>query len=246
MNKKLIIFDLDGTLFLTKESYRLILSELMSIKYNKSPEEILKLYNYSEASMDDSKEYEIAEDFFKEFNSVLLKKLGVNPTEKNLKELEEIVQEMKRRAPTELKMYPLAKEVLKEIKKKGHNIALLTGSWDKKIETFTDEYIQSKVERVDKLLKNSGIRDFFDQVFVAYVDKILKPNPEAFQKVLNHFNVESSEVIMIGDSEPDMKASDIGIKTILFDPKEEYSKETKPHYRFKDFSELIELINNID
>ena len=245
MDKKLIIFDLDGTLFLTKESYRLILSELMSVKYNQTPKKILESYNYAETQMDDSKEYETAEEFFREFNSLLLRELGIESTVENLKELEEIVLEMKRRAPTELKMYPFAKEVLTKLKGEGHTLALLTGSWDKKIERFTDEYIQSKVDRVDKLLKNSEIYPLFDKVFVAYVDQILKPSPEAFQKVLDHFGTGPEGAIMVGDSEPDMKASNVGIKTILFDPKEKYSKETQPDYSFKDFSELIELIKNI-
>ena len=245
MDKKLLIFDLDGTLFLSKESYRLILSELISQKYNKNSIEVLKCYNFAETLMDKNKEYKTADDFFKEFNSLFLKEIGVEDSVQNLENLQEIITEMKRRAPTELKMYPLAKEVLEQFKKEGYMIALLTGSWDTKIEIFTDEYIQSKVERVDQLLKNAGIYHLFDKIFVAYVDRILKPSPESFQKVLTYFNVNPEEAIMIGDSEADIKALNLGIKTVLFDPKGEYKEETKPHYSFKDFSELISLINSI-
>jgi len=245
MRKKLIIFDLDGTLFQTKESYRFILSELMSKKYGFSQEEILKSYSYAEKLIDDAKEYATAEDFFREFNSLFLKQVGIEPTEENLEELQEIVSEMKWRAPTELKMYPLVKEVLESLRKQGYKIALLTGSWDKKIEAFTEEYIQSKVNRVDQLLKNSGIHNLFDYVSVAYVDQVLKPNPNAFKKVLNYFNVYPDEAIMVGDSEPDMKASEVGIKTILFDPKDKYSSETQPHHSFKDFSELMDILSSM-
>jgi len=246
MEKKLLIFDLDGTLFLSKESYKLILSELVGARYNQNPEDVLKSYNFAETLMEENKEYKTADDFFKEFNSLFLEQIGVKATDEALEDLQGIVKEMKRRAPTELKMYPSAKETLNELKNQGYKIALLTGSWDKNIEVFSDEYINSKVERVNQLLKNVGIHSIFDQIFVAYVDRILKPDPEAFQKVLNHFNIGSDEALMIGDSEADIKASDIGIKTILFDPKGEYKEKTQPHYRFKDFSELIDLVNNID
>lgn len=246
MEKKLLIFDLDGTLFLSKESYRLILSELIGVKYNKDPKAILKSYNFAETLMEKDKEYKTADDFFKEFNSIFLEQIGIKATEESLEDLQEIIKEMKRRAPTELKMYPLAKETLEELKNQGYKIALLTGSWEKKIEVFSDEYINSKVERVNQLLKNAGIHSLFDKIFVAYVDRILKPNPEAFQKVLDYFKISPDQAIMIGDSEADIKASGIGIKTILFNPKGEYNEKTQPHYQFKDFSELVDLVNSIN
>lgn len=169
----------------------------------------------------ESKQYESIEDFYSDFNSRLLEK------------------------PVKLKTFLSVKETLKNLKEKGYYLAILTGKEEKKIKSFKNkEYSKKKREILEKLLFNSGLDKYTDKMFIAYEHSTTKPQPKAFQVVLDHFDVNPSESFMIGDKEKDILASKIGISSILFDPKEKYKGETTPERRFKHFSELPEIIES--
>jgi len=245
MAKKLIIFDLDNTLFKSKESYKYILAEIISEKLGVEEEISVRSFEETEKEMGDTKEYPTIKDFYREFNSRLFDKIFRPIGREEIIELEDMLKQMNQLIPVRLKTYPLVKETIKELKDKGYKIAILTGTWEKKVGSFNDlEYAKKKREVLEKLLINSGLKNMIDKLFITYEHATIKPRPEAFKIVLDYFEMKPEEAIMVGDREADILASKIGISTILFDPKEKYSGETIPDYKIKDFSELPKIIES--
>ncbi len=245
MVKKLIIFDLDNTLFKSKESYKYILAEVINQIWEIGEKFSVKAFDETGEEINDSKEYATIKDFYIEFNNIFLNKILDFVGEREINEFKGILKQMKKITPVRLKMYPLVKEVLKDIKEKGYKIAILTGTWEKKIESFRDlEYAKEKRKIIEKLLKNSELDDIVDKLFITYEYATVKPDPKAFKIVLDYFKVKPNEAIMIGDKEADMLASKVGISPILFDPKERYSGKVIPDYKIKSFSEVLKIIES--
>jgi HAD superfamily hydrolase (TIGR01662 family) len=245
MKKRLIIFDLDNTLFQSKKSYKHILAEVIKERWGINEKLSVDSFIETDNEISKVKEYSSIKEFYKEFNKRFLTKiLGSFEKDKGV-EFEEILKEMKDLAPVKLKTYPYVNEILKELKEKGYKLAILTGTWEKKIESFNDpEYAAKKREILEKLLKNSGLDQIIDRLFITYEHATVKPDPKAFQMVLEHFNISPEEAIMIGDKEADMLASKIGISPILFDPEEIYLGDTKPDHKIKSFNELIKVLDS--
>jgi FMN phosphatase YigB (HAD superfamily) len=245
MIKKLIIFDLDNTLFKSKESYKYILAEVINKKWDVDEEFSVMAFDETEKEINNSKEYKTIKDFYAEFNDIFLKKILNFVGEKEIIEFEKILKQMKKITPIRLKTYPLVKEVLAEIKKRGYKIAILTGTWEKKIESFQDpEYAKEKRDILERLLKNSGLDKIIDKLFITYEYATVKPDPKSFKIVLDYFDVKPEEAIMVGDKEADLLAHEIGISSILFDPKKIYSGATFPDKRIKFFPELLKVMEN--
>lgn len=245
MQKKLIIFDLDNTLFQSKESYKYILAEVLLEKWGINENFSVKSFENTEKEMSVTKEYSTIKEFYKEFNNKFLCKIIDSVDHEKIKEFSDILIQMKELVPMKLKTYPAVKETLKQLKTRGYKLAILTGTWEKKIESFKDlEYAKKKREILERLLENSGLNKIVDKLFITYEHSTVKPDPKAFDLVLKDFGVSAQDTIMIGDKEADLLASKIGISPILFDPKLKYAGETKPDYKFTNFSELISIIES--
>lgn len=62
-------------------------------------------------------------------------------------------------------------------------------------------------ERGEYLLKNTNIYDLFDYVVYGDMVKQTKPNPEMFLNVVNHFNLDLQEALVLEDSFYGVKAA---------------------------------------
>jgi len=169
MTKKLIIFDLDNTLFKSKESYKLILGEVLESRWGIDKDLAVRSMIEADEEMAGDNSYESIEDFYDQYNRNLLKRILGEYDESKLEKFKEIVLEMKKCVPTKLKTYSGVTEVLRELKGKGYKIAILTGTWDKKIKSFSNEnYAKEKRNTIVKLLDNSGLKEYIDELFVTY------------------------------------------------------------------------------
>jgi len=246
MKKKLIIFDLDDTIFSHDYSHKKILGKLLNKKYGIKTDKSISAFEDTKKSMDKIKKFDSIDKYYKQFNKQFLKKLGLDNGEKNLKELYKIIEKMKIIVKETPEIYPNVKKVLKSLKEKKYYLAILTGSWNQqKIKNVSKEIAKEKIQRVNEVLTNANIKQFFNKVFVAYSDNIFKPNERAFKKVLNYFKVSPEEAIMIGNEEEDMLASKIGITVILFDPEDKYTESIIPEFKFKNYLELENIINSL-
>jgi HAD superfamily hydrolase (TIGR01509 family) len=116
-----------------------------------------------------------------------------------------------RRRHNELAMlYPGILELLTWLKNRGVSLALFTG---KGIHTTTIT------------LEMFGLKPFFDLVVTGNDVVNHKPSADGIRKILAHFGLKEDEVLMVGDSPSDVKASHeagVAIAAVLWDS---YSRE---------------------
>jgi phosphoglycolate phosphatase len=132
----------------------------------------------------------------------------------------------------ETRLYPRAKEVLKECYSKGLKIGLAT----------------NKVENITvKLLEKLDIIQYFEIIVGPTMVEHRKPHPEAIKKILYHFSLPACKAVIIGDKQEDIFAGKAagtltcGV-TYGFGKLEEILN-AKPDFIINRIDELLELLN---
>ncbi|WP_299676236.1 HAD family hydrolase [uncultured Dokdonia sp.] len=103
-----------------------------------------------------------------------------------------------------------AKELLKDLKKKGYIIGVLSNT----------------TELSHSVIKQLGLDELADFVVLSCDVGYLKPDPRIFQIMLDKIGIESQEAFMIGDkiTTDILGAKTVNMDTILFDPKIDNNK----------------------
>lgn len=78
-------------------------------------------------------------------------------------------------------------------------------------------FTNSDEAHATRILDALGIRDLFEKIFdIEAMGFIPKPNPEAYQAVLNYAGVPPAECLLIDDMERNLKpAKTLGMRTVL-------------------------------
>jgi len=128
-------------------------------------------------------------------------------------------------------LYPGIRDVVSDLKTRGVHVALFTG---KGIDTTTIT------------MEKFGLTPYFDYVVTGSDVVNHKPSGEGIQKIMMHFGLQPDEVLMVGDSVADVKASHgagVKIAAVLWDS---YSKEKvlqmRTDYVFHDVGEFSEWL----
>lgn len=128
-------------------------------------------------------------------------------------------------------VFPSVLPIFREIKKRGHKIAIATGNNRRLMEYFLNKF---------ELMR------YIDFCICADDVNHGKPNPEMLLKVLEHFNVKPQEAFYTADAPMDFLAAkgahiNIGIVTtgVLCATR---ANELSPSYVFKDLNELEKLM----
>jgi len=96
-----------------------------------------------------------------------------------------------------------------------------------------------------KKLENSGLKPYFQKMFISEVVKTPKPGVEIFEHAIKSVNAKKSESLMIGDDwEVDViGAAGFGIDSVFFTP-EPYESENIPIIKIK-YKTLIYTIHSL-
>lgn len=86
--------------------------------------------------------------------------------------------------PDSLELFKDAKDILETLTKRGLRIALLSAKQKK----FLEEH-----------LKHASIRKYFDYIHSVKSSPYKKPDPKVFNDLINHFGLDPSEMLYIGD-----------------------------------------------
>jgi len=81
---------------------------------------------------------------------------------------------------------PEAEEVLQTLRRQGLRLGLLSNAGD--------------AENVDRLIDQAELRAYFDPIVVSAAIGIRKPDPRAFEPILETWPIHPSEVVMVGDT----------------------------------------------
>ncbi|MBT3386023.1 MAG: noncanonical pyrimidine nucleotidase, YjjG family [Prolixibacteraceae bacterium] len=136
---------------------------------------------------------------------------------------------------------------LDEMSKQTH---LITGSLDLLNYLKSKKYVMSIItngfrEVQYKKLENSGLKPYFQKMFISEVVKTPKPGVEIFEHAIKSVNAKKSESLMIGDDwEVDViGAAGFGIDSVFFTP-EPYESENIPIIKIK-YKTLIYTIHSL-
>ncbi len=134
-----------------------------------------------------------------------------------------------------ISLYDGAKKMLERTKSSGRMTALISSS--------------SKL-LLEKALIATEVRPYFDVVISGSDVKRRKPDPEGISAAMSLLGAETSNSIMVGDSEFDIKAaSNAGIDSVLFYPQAhsafyslDHLKKCNPTYIVGSHTELEQML----
>ena len=116
-------------------------------------------------------------------------------------------------------VFPYSNEVLEYLKMK-YKLALITN-----VQHPTDR------KKIIEILREANLSGYFEEIVVSTELGISKPNPRIFEKVIEKFNVKPNEAVMVGNiiSTDIFGGNRVGLKTILFQPSEDYQRSSWEH-----------------
>lgn len=232
-NKKVIIFDLDGTLIDSIGVWSSIDIEVIKTIGDGTIDDI----DIGKQRDEKLKEFSSSEDMYLEYCGFLGEKYKSKLTKQEIKTLRYKIADKYLKEVIDYK--PNADKVLHYLKEKGFVLVLATTTNDHTIKTYINdnENIKSKAP-LDKI---------FTLIYSKGAVKKLKPDPEIHYKILNELNVKKEECLIIEDSLIGVEAAKkCGIDfAVMYDRfsdgnREEINKLS--NVNFNDFDEMFEKI----
>ena len=230
-NKKVIIFDLDGTLVDSIGIWNKV--DMATIKYFTGKE-------VEETEVNHLRDYVLRttteDDIYRAYIRELCFKYNI------LEDIDIVYEKRKyfgdEIPKTDVTFKPFAKEILLKLKELGFILALATTSTTKKIEIYSFENINTN---------SINLFEIFDLILTK--DEVVKkkPDPEVLNKIIDYFKINKSEAIVFEDSLVGVKtANNAGIKVIsVYDKYADYERDTineYSDYKIDSFKEILDLL----
>ncbi len=234
-DKKVVIFDLDGTLIDSIGVWNDIDEELIKAIGNG------KIDNVDIAKQRDSKlkEFSESEDAYQEYCNFLKEKYNSKMSATNIRKLRYEIADQYLKEKVDYK--PNAEETLKYLKQKGFILVIASSTNDHTIEKYKKEN--------KNIISKANFEDTFSLIYAKGAVKQLKPNPEIHYKILKELKVKKEECIIIEDSLIGVEAANnAGIEVcVMYDKFSDCDRKEinrLSQYQFKNFEEMLSYIKN--
>lgn len=234
-NKKVIIFDMDGTLIDSIGIWNDIDKELIETLGN------TKIDNVNIGKQRDTKlkEYRKCDDAYLEYCGFLKEKYNMKNTKEEIKQLRYEIANKYLKEKIDYK--PNADTLLKYLKQKGYILA---------IATTTNEHAIEIYKNFNKnIIKKAKFEDVFSVIYSKNDVAKIKPDAEVHYKILEKLNVKPEECLIVEDSLVGIEAANnANIEVVaIYDKysdcdREEINKLSQ--YQFANFSEMLNYIKS--
>ena len=232
-NKKVIIFDLDGTLIDSVNMF----NEIYATLINTITEKVITADQIQD-DWDDVAHQNLSGDLYDNFLIYLDKKYSTELHDIDI--LRKMYSNIEYKYLSEKIGYKEnAKDVVLKLKQNGYTLVLATLSPKKVLEIYNNKN--------QKLINEFKINDVFDLI-ITYEDvENKKPNPEVYLKVVEKLNVSKKDCLIIEDSLEGVKAANNAkIEVLNIVDKNMYKTQSSidklSTYKMNNLEELLELI----
>ena len=229
-NKKLIIFDLDGTLIDSVGIWNKIDERVITTLGGKLDKEI-DIGKFRDKAL---VEFSITSDPYSEYCGYLGKLCGSDLSKQEIKELRYSIAEKLLREEVDYK--PNAEDVIKYLFNKGFKMVIGSTTNDYTVNVYKNENIN--------IISKAPIDKYFDNVYTKDSVKKLKPDSEMHLKIMRDYKVKPEECLIVEDSVIGVKAAkSAGIQVVaMYDKYSDSSRNeinNMADYKFNNFKELL-------
>lgn len=229
-DKKIIIFDLDGTLIDSIDIWNQVDVELVK-KISGKNIEFSEIESLRDNIMMNCKPNE--DKYLKYFEGLKIK-YNTNLTPKEISKLnDEIASKL---LETVIEYKKGAAELIKKLKP---NFKLI-------IATTSPKYMVDIYKNKNKnIINKADIKKYFDGIYTKESVKSLKPDPEIYLKILNDYKISPEECLVFEDSIEGIRASKkagINVVAVYDRYSEKYRKiiDEESDYQIKSFTDLLD------
>ena len=230
--KKVIIFDMDGTLIDSVGIWNKVDMEL--IKELGGSEE-LNEFDIQKERDNKLREFSKSENPYIDYCQFLSSKYSSRLTgEETLKKRYDIAQNYLK---NEIDYKKGAPELLKLLKEKDFTLVIATTTRRKNMDIYCNEN--------DNIINKANINDFFSIVYTREDAKEIKPNPEIYLRILKELNIRKDQCLIFEDSLIGIDAANnAGIDVVaMYDKYSDMERDEikeKATYNLNNFDEVIQ------
>lgn len=231
-DKKVIIFDMDGTLIDSVGIWNRVDIELIT---KLGCKEGLDEADIQKQRDDKLREYSKCENPYIEYCAFLSKKYGASYSgEETLKIRYNIAQEYLRNVIEYKENVP---ELLNLLKENGYILVIASTTRRNNMDIYCNEN--------KNIISKANINDYFTLVYTREDAKEIKPNPEIYLTVVEKLNVSKEQCLIFEDSLIGIEAANnAGIESVaMYDKYSDAEREEINNlatYKFNDYEEVID------